>query len=104
MRPLYLLMAGVLVLLGSGASALGWFASGENSALEGVIAEDSITITVTDPTVLERLPVTGAEIGMLVGIGLILAALGWALLEYRRRQQERAARIERGRRFRTPSP
>ena len=83
MRPFYLLMAGVLVLLGSGASALGWFSS-SSDAPPGTIAEESITITVTDPSVISFLPVTGAQIGMLIGVALMLIGIGLYIVSRRK--------------------
>ena len=101
MKPSMLALLALLVLVVSGA----WEVSnmlGSSSSAGNVYGGADIAITVGEPA--STLPVTGAQFGMLVGAGLLLVALGWALLEYRRRQQERAERIERGRRFRTPSP
>ena len=80
MRPWILAVVGALLLIGSGASALGLFAS--SSAPEGSIAEDSITITVTEE-VTRILPITGASIVMLVGLGLLLVAAGWSVARRR---------------------
>lgn len=89
MKPWTLLVVGALLLVGSGASALGLFASG--SGPEGAIAEDSITIQVTDPSVFQILPVTGTQLGMILGIGLVLVAAGWSLLRSRRSKKQKDA-------------
>lgn len=81
-----LLVAGALLLIGSGVSALGLFASG--SAPEGTIAEDSISVTVTDPTITELLPITGTQLGMLLGLALIAIAVGWGLVRRRAADRE----------------
>ena len=78
MRPSILGLIGAAMVIVFGA--VRFSGVGANSpAPPGTIAEDSITIQVTDPTVFEILPITGSELGMLLGLGLLLVAAGWTL-------------------------
>jgi hypothetical protein len=44
---------------------------------EGVLAEDTVTVVVGEASGI--LPITGPQVGLLIGTGLLLVAVGWAL-------------------------
>ncbi len=79
MRPSVLTLIGAAILL---VSSVVMAVSGPPSTLpEGVLAEDTITVIVGDAGIL---PITGAELGLLIGAGLLLVSLGWYLARRRR--------------------
>jgi hypothetical protein len=73
-KPSVIAALGFLVLVVSGAWAAGLLAS---PPPDGVYAEADIVITVGETSGL--LPVTGAQLGLSIGAGLLLVSVGWAL-------------------------
>jgi hypothetical protein len=76
MRPSILAVVAVAVLAVAGAwSAL---AARPSAAPAGVLAEDTIMITVGERT-SGLLALTGPQVSLLLGLALLLIAGGWAL-------------------------
>lgn len=84
MTPKLLTIIGVLIMAAS--SAVMAFASSSSAAPAGAIAEDTITTTVGEAA-SGILPITGAQLGLLVGVGLLLVSLGWYLVSRRKNRE-----------------
>jgi hypothetical protein len=80
MRPAVLAVFGLVVLVASGIWAADPFAT---PPAAGTYGEADIVIVVGERPGL--LALTGPRLGLLLGVGLILLALGWQLARRRRR-------------------
>ena len=78
MAPKVLAVIAMLIVMVSGVAMA---MAPSSTPPEGLLAEDSLAITVGDPSFL---PITGAELGLLVGAGLLLISLGWYLATRKR--------------------